>query len=219
MNHQNSPHHVGGHPKPFMFIPHGSVQPNKGRKRNEEESEKEDNEEQEQEQEEDNEDDEDYNPSEDESSKKDTTKSKMRSAKKRKLNKSKTKTTTSKAKSGERQRHYCSYCPKSFAQNCHLSRHIREKHSATQPLFECQMCDKAFNQRSNLKVHLRSHAIDENVSRPWMCTECYPNRRFTRKSSLKRHWVKKHKKISAQLIADIDEQTEQVKNEQNIKQE
>jgi len=101
-------------------------------------------------------------------------------------------------------RHRCSYCNKSFVQNCHLSRHIREKHAPSKPSFECRICNKAFNQRSNLKVHLRSHALDESVSRPWLCTECYPNRRFTRKSSLKRHWVKKHKTISAQLISELD---------------
>ena len=54
-------------------------------------------------------------------------------------------------------------------------------------------------------MHLRSHALDESVSRPWLCTECYPNRRFTRKSSLKRHWIKKHKTLSAALIAELEE--------------
>jgi len=104
-------------------------------------------------------------------------------------------------------RHVCSYCNKTFVQNCHLSRHIREKHIAapSRPSFECRICNKSFNQRSNLKVHLRSHALDESVSRPWLCTECYPNRRFTRKSSLKRHWIKKHKTLSAALIAELEE--------------
>eukprot|EP01084_Bolivina_argentea_P114181 203329_1 len=101
-------------------------------------------------------------------------------------------------------RYFCTYCDKSFVQNCHLSRHIREKHASSRPSFECRICSKSFNQRSNLKVHLRSHALDESVSRPWLCSECYPNRRFTRKSSLKRHWVKKHKTISAQLISELD---------------
>lgn len=103
--------------------------------------------------------------------------------------------------------HICSYCNKAFVQNCHLSRHIREKHVnvSSRPSFECRICNKSFNQRSNLKVHLRSHALDESVSRPWLCTECYPNRRFTRKSSLKRHWIKKHKSQSAALIAELEE--------------
>merc|ERR1712228_799566 len=139
----------------------------------------------------------DYNPFEDDCNDTATNDSKKPLTKKRKLSKN------NNNKSSER--HYCSFCSKSFMQNCHLSRHVREKHSKNPCLFECRICDKAFNQRSNLKVHLRSHALDDKVSRPWLCTECYPNRRFTRKSSLKRHWLKKHKTLSTKLISELDQ--------------
>merc|ERR1712244_211540 len=100
----------------------------------------------------------------------------LRKRRRRKSSASSTSSTSSVSNSNQRSdgsvrtgdgRHRCSYCNKSFVQNCHLARHIREKHASSRPSFECLICNKDFNQRSNLKVHLRSHALDESVSRPW----------------------------------------------------
>ena len=113
--------------------------------------------------------------------------------------------------------HFCTQCKKSFVQKCHLMRHIREQHSTTTPVFICKLCSKSFNQKSNLKVHLRGHAQDQAIARPWTCQNCNPFRRFTRKSSLKRHWQTKHKDLYEQLSDDLDraEAVERAKSTEN----
>merc|ERR1711971_1390039 len=244
MNHPNSPL-LNNNANQFMLFkqpqpPDNTLSmptSNKKRKREEQESdydEDEDDEEENDSQQQEDEseyDDDDYIPSDDcansHSETKITNVQRMPLSKKRKLS-SNDKYNRNHNHKERRSRFACTYCSKSFMQNCHLSRHIREKHSSTKPLFECRICDKSFNQRSNLKVHLRSHSSEEQVSRPWLCTECYPNRRFTRKSSLKRHWLKKHKTTAKGLIAELEadgaafskaESDEGIKHENEVKSE
>ncbi|ETO10514.1 hypothetical protein RFI_26864 [Reticulomyxa filosa] len=97
----------------------------------------------------------------------------------------------------------CTKCNQSFAQKCHFIRHERLQHgiSNESERYICQYCPKSFKQKSNRNIHELIHSSDYFISHFWRCDYCplevpETKRRFTRKSSLKRHIDSKHLEVT-----------------------
>ncbi|ETO29332.1 hypothetical protein RFI_07792 [Reticulomyxa filosa] len=101
----------------------------------------------------------------------------------------------------------CSECNQWFAQKCHCMRHERSQHGIlnTEERYVCQYCPKSFKQKSNRNIHELIHSSDYFISHFWRCDYCplevpETKRRFTRKSSLKRHIDGKHTNVTWEQV-------------------
>ncbi|ETO08940.1 hypothetical protein RFI_28446 [Reticulomyxa filosa] len=113
----------------------------------------------------------------------------------------------------------CLECQKPFKQRAHLQRHIKEQHLAQQPdhvfylkkkkmnlalvytfitkIFYVNVLtlQQAFHQKANLMCHMLTHLKNRVFTHPFHCLLCEEKgleRKFTRKSSLRRHVETKH---------------------------
>ncbi|XP_039441721.1 zinc finger protein 260-like [Culex pipiens pallens] len=120
----------------------------------------------------------------------------------------------------------CSHCPKSFANNRTLVRHVQDVHPETiQTILTCQRCEQQFANEASLQAHMAAHeknyecrfcgkvcptsvalAGHENThtkDQPFQCNEC--GRNFAQYTSMRRH-MKIHfneKKYSCDLCPKL----------------
>jgi len=94
----------------------------------------------------------------------------------------------------------CLECKNAFFQRSQLLRHLRDRH-LIKATHACPFCEKTFHQKSNLDAHCMTHASERKFSHPFKCVVCEQDgkdKRFTRKSSLKRHCQTKHKNVDVE---------------------
>ena len=94
----------------------------------------------------------------------------------------------------------CSHegCTMAFTQKSNLKRHMRI-HSGDKP-FKCEYCHKAFASGSNLKQHLYTHETSKETQ-VYKCIFDNCNRTYKYPSSLKGHYILRHKKEYATNIS------------------
>ena len=95
--------------------------------------------------------------------------------------------TTSADEEGEkRQDLVCDECMVPFVSQSKLNRHIREKHSVEEVIYECKRCQKTFRRKEHLKRHERAFHLGDKISCP-LCPS-----RFIEKCRLMKHLLEKH---------------------------
>ncbi|XP_018565330.1 zinc finger protein 235-like [Anoplophora glabripennis] len=75
----------------------------------------------------------------------------------------------------------CTFCPKTFAQKCRLSNHIRRMHKEP-PSFQCSYCGKLFTNRAGHNLHVKLIHFKE---KPYECNVCH--KKFGRRDYLTNH--------------------------------
>ena len=66
--------------------------------------------------------------------------------------------------------HFCSHCPKTFGEGCHLKEHLESVHTGEKPQ-SCKLCPKFFSLIGNLNPHMRFH----NSGISYMGSSCHCN--------------------------------------------
>lgn len=85
--------------------------------------------------------------------------------------------------------HQCPECPKAFAKQSKLDRHLIS-HSGEKP-FKCDVCFQTFGRKDHLQRHSLQHKTSLVERKPFECTACF--NRFANKHHLVRHttyWCK-----------------------------
>ncbi|PMD55358.1 uncharacterized protein K444DRAFT_538372 [Hyaloscypha bicolor E] len=101
------------------------------------------------------------------------------------------------SRQGDKKRHQCRTCPKSFHQKTHLDIHERA-HTGVKP-YPCKEpgCGRSFSQGGNLRTHERRHSGE----RPYACNICW--KRFAQSGGIRAHMVVHNK--SKPFLCRLDE--------------
>ncbi|XP_012274931.1 zinc finger protein 845 [Orussus abietinus] len=85
---------------------------------------------------------------------------------------------------GDRERVYCSECPRSFKRQIMLDKHVKAEHKVLKGSLQCHRCNKKFAFQANLNLHIRN--VHENLNEgSFKCDIC--DRIFVEEQSLKTH--------------------------------
>ena len=86
-------------------------------------------------------------------------------------------------------RKLCDMCPKSFSCSKNLDRHKKNIHVDRESEVQCNKCLKSLKNIEHLESHSKSCPKTQNKEH--YCLEC--SRKYSSKSSLRRHTIRKHK--------------------------
>ncbi|CAG0894090.1 unnamed protein product [Cyprideis torosa] len=107
-------------------------------------------------------------------------------------------------RSGQQKPFSCTTCSKSFSHVSHLKDHMRI-HTGDRP-FKCGQCDKSFVQQPHLRQHERTHTGEK----PFACHVEDCDRKFSDRSSLRRHLAKVHGEVvGPQISTPVEEEEEE----------
>ena len=109
----------------------------------------------------------------------------------------------------------CPMCCRHFSRQDSLKRHIEGMHNSDpQTRYDCEQCGKQFRWERNLRAHIKNlhqpilnwlNIFLQMVTDNNTCTVCF--RQFSRKDSLKRHFLENHDEARRLFQCDICNKT------------